>query len=101
MSPGIHSSSIEFSLNGIDQSNTLFIFTPDEGDHFAGAAPSPADCDGVNVPCTDGVNGVGELDYDLNDNVALAGDATPFSIHFDDATTVYVTGQPNPSEPIV
>jgi hypothetical protein len=66
--------------DGIDQSNTLFIFTPDEGDHFSGGAPSPAGCDGVNVPCTYGVNGVGELDFDLNLAAANAGNATPFRI---------------------
>jgi len=86
---------------GIDQSNTLFIFTPDEGDHFSGAAPSPANCDGVNVPCTYGVNGVGELDYDLNLAVANAGVSTPFSYHFDDAATVYVQGNPAPSSSTV
>ena len=86
---------------GIDQSNTLFIFTPDEGDHFSGAAPSPANCDGVNIPCTYGVNGVGELDYDLNLAVANAGVATPFSYHFDDAATVYVQGNPVPSSSTV
>ena len=37
---------------GMDQSNTLFIFTPDEGDHFVGGAPSPANCDGVTTACT-------------------------------------------------
>jgi hypothetical protein len=95
--------------DGIDQSNTLFIFTPDEGDHFVGGAASPANCDGAkidketgavtpDVPCTYGVNGVGELDLNLNGVVALAGDATPFSIHFDDAATTYVTGQPLPSD---
>src|SRR5215469_3808117 len=26
---------------GIDETNTLFIFTPDEGDHFVGGTPSP------------------------------------------------------------
>ncbi len=95
---------------GIDQSNTLFIFTPDEGDHFSGAAPSPANCDGAkivngavvpDIPCTYGVNGVGELDYDLNLAVANAGDSTPFTFHFDDAATVYVQGQPVPSSPTV
>jgi hypothetical protein len=82
---------------GIDQSNTLFIFTPDEGDHFSGAASSPAGCDGVNVPCTYGVNGVGELDFDLNLAAVNAGDSTPFSYHFDDAATIYVQGNPDPS----
>src|SRR6202051_3294048 len=91
---------------GIDQSNTLFIFTPDEGDHFSGAAPSPANCDGAkivngavtpDIPCTYGLNGVGELDYDLNLAVANAGVSTPFTYHFDDAATVYVQGNPVPS----
>jgi hypothetical protein len=88
---------------GIDQSNTLFIFTPDEGDHFVGGAPSPANCDGAkivkgavvpDIPCTYGTGGVGELDYGLSYAVTAAGDSTPFSIHFDDAATTYVTGQP-------
>jgi hypothetical protein len=91
---------------GIDQSNTLFIFTPDEGDHFSGGAPSPANCDGAkivngvvtpDIPCTYGVNGVGELQYDLNLAVANAGVSTPFTYHNDDAATVYVQGNPLPS----
>jgi hypothetical protein len=95
---------------GIDESNTLFIFTPDEGDHFVGAAPSPSNCDGAkivngsvmpDVPCTYGTNGVGEIDLNLNGVVAAAGDTTPFSIHFDDSATVYVPGQPAPTDPTV
>ena len=86
---------------GIDQSNTLFIFTPDEGDHFSGAAASPAGCDGINVPCTYGVNGVGELEFDLNLAAVSAGDSTPFTYHFDDSATVYVHGNPDPSSPSV
>jgi hypothetical protein len=82
---------------GIDQSNTLFIFTPDEGDHFSGAAPSPANCDGVNTPCIYPPNGVGELQYDLNLAVANAGVTTGFDYHNDDAATVYVNGNPDPS----
>jgi hypothetical protein len=82
---------------GIDQSNTLFIFTPDEGDHFSGAVASPVNCDGVNVPCTYGANGVGELDFDLNLAAVNAGNSTPFTYHFDDAATIYVQGNPDPS----
>ncbi|MGA9887724.1 MAG: hypothetical protein WBQ31_09530, partial [Candidatus Acidiferrales bacterium] len=92
---------------GIDQSNTLFIFTPDEGDHFVGGAPSPANCDGAkierngnvvpDVPCTYGPNGVGELDINLAGLTAAAGDPTQYSIHFDDAPTTYVNGQPLPN----
>jgi len=79
---------------GIDETNTLFIFTPDEGDHFVGGAPSPANCDGINVPCTYGVNGVGEVELDLALTTANAGDNTPFTYHSDDAATTYVTGNP-------
>jgi hypothetical protein len=47
-----------------------------------------------DVPRTYGVNGVGEIDVNLNAAVADAGDTTRFSIHFDDAPTVYVPGEP-------
>ncbi len=88
---------------GIDQSNTLFIFTPDEGDHNVAGTPSPANCDGAKIvngaviadtPCSYGLNGVGEVDLNLNAVVAAAGNSTSFAIHFDDAPTVYVPGQP-------
>jgi hypothetical protein len=42
--------------------------------------------------------GVGELDLDLNDVVKNAGDSTQFAIHFDDAATVFVPGEPDPSD---
>ncbi len=98
---------------GIDQSNTLFVFTPDEGDHFVGGAPSPANCDGAkivggtvvpDVACTyppspiTGAPGVGEIDFNLNGAVAAAGDPTVFSIHFDDAATTYIPGAPGPTD---
>jgi hypothetical protein len=54
-----------------------------------------------DIPCTYGVNGVGELDYDLNLKFANAGVSTPFSYHFNDAATVYVQGNPLPSLSIV
>lgn len=37
--------------DGIDSSNTLFIITADEQDHFVGGPASPAGCDGVTTPC--------------------------------------------------
>lgn len=84
---------------GIDETNTLFIFTPDEGDHFVGGTASPAGCDGVTVPCTYGLNGVGEIDLRLDLAAQAAGNNTPFSIHFDDAPTVYIPGAPGPDDP--
>ena len=85
--------------DGIDQSNTLFVFTPDEGDHFAGGPPSPANCDGVTTPCT--YSKIGEIDVNLNKLAIAAGDSTPFSLHSDDAPTIYVKGQPGPTDPAV
>jgi len=79
--------------DGINQSNTLFIFTVDEGDHFVGGAPSPANCDGVTVPCT--YSQIGELDTNLTGLLATEqGITTPFTVHSDSAPTVYITGNP-------
>src|SRR5205823_3691630 len=36
--------------DGINEDNTLFVVTADEGDHFVGGPPSPAGCDGVTTP---------------------------------------------------
>ena len=52
------------------------------------------------MPCTY-PNGLGELDLNLNGVVSDAGNQTPFSIHFDDAPTVYVPGQPAPGSSTV
>ena len=37
--------------DGITPANTLFVFTEEEGDHFAGGTPANPGCDGVNTPC--------------------------------------------------
>ncbi|HEX6778300.1 MAG TPA: hypothetical protein VF099_08875 [Ktedonobacterales bacterium] len=79
--------------DGINQSNTLFVFTADEGDHFVGGAPSPAGCDGVTVPCT--YSQIGELNANMAGLLATEqGITTPFKVHSDDAPTVYITGNP-------
>ncbi len=38
--------------SGIDETNTLFIVTVEEGDHFVGGPQSPANCDGVTIFCS-------------------------------------------------
>jgi hypothetical protein len=77
--------------DGINKRNTLFVFTVDEGDHFVGDAPTPDGCDGVTTPCN--YNRVGEINADLRRMVFTQfGDATVFSVHSDDAPTVYVNG---------
>jgi hypothetical protein len=79
--------------DGIDKSNTLFVFTSDEGDHFAGGAPSPANCDGVTVPCT--YSKIGEVNANLAGLLATEQNVTtPFKVHSDSAPTVYITGNP-------
>lgn len=90
--------------DGINPSNTLFILTSDENDHFAGGPPLNAACDGVNTPCaytpgSAGPNTVGEI---LTNIKALLGQEdptldftkTPFDIHFDMAPAFYISGQP-------
>jgi len=79
--------------DGINSSNTLFVFTSDEGDHFVGGAPSPAGCDGVTTPCT--YSQIGEISTNLAGLLATEqGIKNPFKVHSDDAPTVYITGNP-------
>jgi hypothetical protein len=83
--------------DGITKDNTLFVFTADEGDHFAGGPPSPASCDGVTVPCT--YAKIGEIDVNITallDGVDPSLAATPFDIHVDMAPTFYISGNPAP-----
>jgi hypothetical protein len=86
------------AADGIDKSNTLFVFTVEEGDHFAGADPAPAGCDGVNVPCTYPL--VGEVNGNLAGLLATQeGITTPFTVHADMAPTIYLTGNPSRTAP--
>ena len=88
----------DLAAHGINKSNTLFVFTVDEGDHFVGDAPTPAGCDGVTTPCN--YNRVGEINADLRRMIYTQfGDSTPFAVHSDDAPTVYVNG--TASQPIL
>ncbi|HKV83279.1 MAG TPA: hypothetical protein VJN88_01900 [Ktedonobacterales bacterium] len=79
--------------DGINQSNTLFVFTSDEGDHFVGGPPTPANCNGVEVPCT--YPQIGELNGNLAGLLATEqGVTTPFKVHSDSAPNIYITGNP-------
>ncbi len=100
------------AADGIDQSNTLFVFTVDEGDHFVGAAPSPLGCDGVTTPCTypapaGQTSGVGEVNINIDSLVSseqpalgsmfvMGNHANPgapydFTVHGDDAPAFYLS----------
>ena len=98
--------------DGINKTNTLFVITVDEGDHYAGGPPTnQGACDGVTTPCTyttgtAGPNTVGEITTSLSQLVQTeTGDSTPFFFHFDDAPTIYVpdapNGPPGPTNPKV
>jgi len=81
------------AIDGINQSNTLFVFTSDEGDHFVGGTPSPTNCDGVTTPCT--YSQIGEVNANMAGLLFTEqGILTPFKVHSDSAPTVYITGNP-------
>lgn len=81
------------NADGINAHNTLFVITADEGDHFVGGSPSPANCDGVTVPCT--YSQIGEINANLSGLLATEeGITTPFTVHADSAPTIYLTGNP-------
>jgi hypothetical protein len=80
--------------DGINRSNTLFTFTSDEGDHVIAGPPSPANCDGVNVPCT--YAQIGEVAANIRQLIInQTSITTPFTVHSDSAPNVYITGNPS------
>jgi hypothetical protein len=87
------------AADGINTSNTLFSFTSDEGDHFAGGPPSPAGCDGVTTPCTYAT--IGEINVNTPGLLAAqTGITTPFRMHSDVAPTFYLKGNPARTDPV-
>jgi hypothetical protein len=105
------------AADGITPQNSLFIVTPDEGDHEAGAnvgravQPTPGNCDGAtvsgdtvtpDVACTYPKGSFGELAGNLTGLLATQkSNTTPFSLENDSAPEFYLTGQPGPSAPQV
>jgi len=94
------------AAHGINKTNTLFIFTADENDHFVGGTPTPSGCDGVTTPCTyvypnTTVRSVGELQSTI-DSLLLTqrGNNTQFLIHADDAPNFYIDTNPPPTDPV-
>jgi hypothetical protein len=92
------------AADGITPQNTLFVLSPDEEDHQAGAnvgraiQPTPANCDGVTVPCTYPAGSFGELGGDINGLLnEETGDTTPFGVENDSAPEFYVNGNPSAS----
>jgi hypothetical protein len=94
--------------DGINRSNTLFVITVDEGDHFAGGSPTNPGCNGVTEACEYAPSGVtnehsiGEQEVDLPNAIKQeTGNplASAFNLHADDAPPLYVFGNPSANEP--
>ena len=81
--------------DGINRSNSVFIFTSDEGDHMIAGPPSPANCDGVNVPCNYALKGEVAGNLKGLTKTEFPGTTTDFSLHNDSAPNFYITGNPS------
>jgi hypothetical protein len=101
----------DLAAHGIDKSNTLFVVTVDEGDHFAGVQVTPdasgaatythTACPQASItavtPCA--ANQIGEVNAKIG--ALLPAGEPAFDIHFDDAPTFYVNNQPARTDPAV
>jgi len=94
------------AADGIDRSNTLFMVTVDEGDHFAGGIGAPqadgslgyahSNCSWTTTPACPS-NQIGEVN--LNIKPKLPTGSPSFVVHSDSAPTFYVNGQPSRTDP--
>jgi hypothetical protein len=92
--------------DGITKDNTLFTITVDEGDHFVGGTGTPqpdgtlayshTNCSNLQA-CPS--NQIGEVNANIK--TMLPAGEPAFDIHFDDAPTFYVNGQPSRTDPAV
>src|SRR5262249_13670357 len=96
------------AADGITPKNTLFVVSSDEGDHEAGAnvgraiQPTPANCDGVNVPCTYPAGSFGEISANVTGLLSSeTGNTTPFTLVNDTSPEFDLTGNPGPATPVV
>jgi hypothetical protein len=92
------------AAEGITPQNSLFVLSSDEGDHEAGAnvgraiAPTPANCDGVTVPCSYPSGTFGELEGNVTGLLNTeTGDTTKFGMENDTAPEYYLDGDPSQS----
>jgi len=88
------------AADGINSSNTVFVFTSDENDHYAGRAGTPAGCNGVVVLChydhSAATPTIGEIAGNLRGLLtAETGNTTPFQVHADMAPAIYLDTNPS------
>jgi hypothetical protein len=92
--------------DGINPSNTLFIITADEGDHFAGAnvgrkvTPSCSGTPGtLAYSCTYGAATIGEQQVSIHGLLQnQRANSTPF-YNEPQGNSVFITGNPGPNDP--
>jgi hypothetical protein len=93
--------------DGITPANTEFVIGAEENDQFAGAnvgratEPTPAGCDGVNVPCNYTSSQDGELQANIKGLLSTTASAgTQFDTQPQGAS-LYVHGNPGANDPTV
>src|SRR6478609_5645379 len=93
--------------DGITPANTEFVISAEENDQFAGAnvgratAPTPANCDGVNVACNYAPGQIGELQANIKGLLSTtASSGTVFDVEPQGAS-IYVHGRPASNDPTV
>ena len=89
--------------DGINKHNTLFVVTADENDHFAGGVSNDGNwshtyCN-LDVATTCPANQIGEVNANLRALLPNPTAQPAFSVHSDSAPTVYVNGNPAPTNP--
>jgi hypothetical protein len=101
--------------DGINTTNTLFLFMAEEGDHHISEAPVPRGCNGVTVACTypttvtptrtgPVTTSLGELTTNYNGLLQAEEGmsiTTPSSatVNNDTAPDIYLAGNPSPTDP--
>lgn len=88
------------AADGINKSNTLFIVTADENDHFVGIGPSNPGCNGVVVTCNYDPTKLGSVEVAVDNLLAQQGITTPFGLKGDSAPDYYINGNPGPNDPV-
>jgi hypothetical protein len=84
--------------DGINKSNTLFVVTADENDHFAGGVSNNGVwahqfCN-LDTSTSCPANQIGEVNANLRSLLPSPATQPLFSVHSDSAPTVYVNGNP-------
>ena len=93
--------------DGITPANTEFVISAEENDQLAGAnvgrasQPTPAGCDGVNVPCQYAAGQIGELQANINGLLSTTASATTAFDIEPQGASIYVHGQPAANDPAV